>query len=128
MIDRKMLNQISRGIQAAEHVRNVYDTSIRSSSNAVVVQDRVSLLAETLSAVAEYYPGPAGSRLTEALERSNKYCRNYRDVKNHFRSVKSGDADSRDIIKTLKVLSPVLGNRSSTLIDKVLLLIEALNY
>lgn len=127
MVDRKIFNQISRGIMAAEGVRSVYDSNLRSKPELPAVYDRVSVLNSALAAIAEQYQGAGGNRFSEALEKSSKYCTNYRNVKNHFRSIRSGNTDKNDIIKTLKVLSPIFGSRSGATIDKILLILELLD-
>lgn len=126
-MDGKILNQVAKGIQAAERVRGALNAGEASRSRQLAGQERISMLTGTLSAVAEFYPGSSGRQFAEALEKSSIYCGQYRAAKNHFRGMRSGEKGSVDILQTIRVLAPILGSQRSATINKVLMLAEMLN-
>ncbi len=127
MIDKKFLDQVARGIQAAERVRYAYHSSLRAGSGVPGTYDKVTMLNNVLAAITDYCPAGSRTSISEALETSSRYCSNYRNVKNHFRSLQGSKPGGREVANTLKVLSPMLGSRSSSTVDKILLLMEILN-
>jgi hypothetical protein len=90
MLDKKTLDQISRGIRAAERVRNAYRTSPHrgsSSSELSVSRDKSVLLSEVLNALGDFYPNNAKNRLSASLELSSRFLQNYRNIKIYAGSI-----------------------------------------
>lgn len=86
MLDKKTMNQISRGIRAAEQVRNAYRSSPHrgsASDGLSISRDKTVLLSEVLTALAGFYPNSAKNRLSASLELSSRFLRNYRIIKNY---------------------------------------------
>lgn len=86
MLNKKTLNQISRGIRAAEQVRNAYFSSQHRGNGIDGLsgsQDRALLLNDILSVLVNFYPGTARNRLANSLELSSKYLRNYKTLKTY---------------------------------------------
>lgn len=126
MDGRTALEQITRGLQAAGKIRRMIEATPANDRDSSVRPDRLSMIYGTLEAIVQYFPASSKDPFAEALNRSGRYCKTYHDIKHHFRSLGSREKENRDIIETLRVISPVLPTPQKAAAKKVTQILEIL--
>lgn len=124
------IENISNGLLALQKLKQLYnpeDIRDNSESNSQVYPDKLSLLQETLYAVKDFLPEMrASSTVSEAFRQGSRYSSAYREIKHHVREMRSSKADSAHILKSLKLVAPILNNKQRLYMDKVVSLFEVL--
>jgi len=123
----KSLEYVINGIQAAEKIRNTYNTQLRSDSNILVKAAGLPALIEVMQIIAEFSPDIYKKSLGEVARKSNLYGNAYRNIKNHLKTSKSRSLDKDMLINTLDVIKPIMDNRQKVVIDKVLQIFQILD-
>lgn len=123
----KVLEHITKGLQAASKIQKVYNSSLRSNSNTSVRAGNKSMLADIIGIIAEHSPDTHKRTLEEALSRSYQYSEAYSHIKQHLRTVRNQKMNKENFIETLNVVRPILSNRRKALVDKVMKIFEIIN-
>lgn len=120
------LQNITNSINAAARIQKAYKSSMRTGSNTSVMPNRMSVLCEILSTIAESFPTPNRTAMTEAIHKSSQYHDTYRNLKNHILNLKDKRMDRDGFINTLQVLFPLLNASQAANVGKMLKIHEIL--
>ncbi len=120
-------DNIANGFNAANKVRDVYNSSLREEQNLSVRASNVTLLLQMLSAISEYSPEPHREVISRAVDRCNLYNCTYKDLKRHFGSMRGQSPSFRNFTETLGIIRPILDNGNKSVIDKILKIYEILS-
>lgn len=92
--------------------------------SGIVRPDRLTLMHEILSAIGGFLPQSRGGSFSTAFKMGSKYSGAYRDLKSHIRNMGRSKPEMQHVMKTLKLVSPVLDNRQKVFMDKFIKIIE----
>lgn len=127
------IESITNGLLTLQRLKQLYDPAQRDGSGhkeTTLQPDRLALLQGTLNAITDFVPAARGPSFSEAFRMGNHYSTAYRGIKQHFREMgrggKSGDFDAKQLLKTMKVVYPVLGNREKVYLEKVIKIFDVL--
>lgn len=120
------VEKITRGLLVAQKIRQLYGSDAREESGASIRPDRVALLREALQTITEFVPATRGGRFSYAIDRSGRCSAAYREMKGHLRGSRGKKTDMKHVVKTLKVVTPVLDNRQKVYFDKLIKIFEIL--
>ncbi|NLD45721.1 MAG: hypothetical protein GX660_00785 [Clostridiaceae bacterium] len=128
MNNYKKLDYITRGINAANGIRSIKNSTKTETRDTSDKPDTLSMLSQMLDVIAQYYPDDRNQELGDRLHKSTIYGETYRSLKQHVRTLKSSDRMERDdLIKTLKIIKPVVDTRKKQFIEKLVKIHEILN-
>lgn len=96
----------------------------KGNISGTVHPDRLTLMQEILTAIEGFMPQARGNSLGNALRQGSRYSGAYRDLKGHIRNMGRSRPDMQHIMRTLKLVAPVLDNRQKVYIDKFIKIIE----
>lgn len=126
-MDNKLsLEKITKGLQTVERIKQAFGSKPREDSKTSVKPDNLSLVRDTLQMIAEFWPDMRGGLFNEAFQQSNRYSGAYREIKKHFKDMRGQKTDISQVLKTFKVIMPVLDNRQKVNFDKIVKIIEIL--
>jgi hypothetical protein len=127
-MDNKLsLEKITKGLQTAERIKQLFNSKLREDSVSSVKPDSLSVLRDTLQTITEFWPDIRGGSFNRALQQSNKYSGAYREIKSHLKNVRGQKFDINQLMNTFKVIMPVLDNRQKVPFDKIMKIIQVLN-
>jgi hypothetical protein len=121
------IEKITKGLQAAERIKQLFNSKLREDAESSVKPDSLSVLRDTLQTVMEFWPDIRGGSFNRALQQSNKYSSAYREIKSHLKTVRGKKPDMNHIMNTFKVILPVLDNRQKVPFDKIIKILQILN-
>lgn len=116
----KKLEYITNGIRAANKINEIYNSRIQARDGSGIMPSRLSMLNEILKTIAQYYPGPHGSLLSNAVIKSTEYSEAYKNVKHQINMARNNGIDADMVINTLKYIRPLLRGQHMHTIDKVI--------
>jgi len=129
MESKLSIENISNGLLILQKLKQLYKPANRleGSENISHVQlDKMSLLQETLTAIADFLPDSRGSSYSEAFKQGNRYSSAYREIKHHVRDTSGNRLDSTQILKSLKLVAPILNTKQQVYMDKVVKIFDIL--
>lgn len=117
------IENITNGLLTLQKVRQLYQRQTRAEGEDTyeyVQPDRLSLMQEILSTVSSFIPQTRGASYSTAFNQGNRYSSAYRGLKQHIRGLNRNMPDQDQILKTVKLLLPILDNRQRVTVDKIL--------
>lgn len=114
-----ILQQITNGLQAASKIKSVSRRSLSNDGGTTVMPGNVRRLNEMLQIIAEHSPDSHKMILGDTLQKSSQYYKVYRDLKQHFKSVRGQRMNMDILLKTLAAMRPSLSHDSKAMIDKI---------
>lgn len=123
------IENITNGLITLQKVRQLYQKQTRAEEDAqeYVQPDRLSLMQEILSTVGNFMPQTRGMSYSSAFNQGNRYSNAYRELKQHIRGLnRNRDLDQNQILKTIKLLIPILDNKQRVTVDKILKIADIL--
>lgn len=120
------LENITKGLIAAEKIRDMFGKNLREEDGVAVKQDRLAAVHDTFELLSEFLPAMRGGAFTDALQKSSSYSRAYREIKRHVRETGQSKADFAKVVKSIKLVAPVLGNHQRMYADKIAKIIDIL--
>lgn len=128
MNNYKKLDYITRGINAANSIRSIKNSAVTDTMERSEKPDTLSMLSQMLDVIAQYYPNDRDQTIGDRLHKSTIYGETYRSLKQHVRTLKSNNRIERDdLIKTLKIIKPVVNTKKKQFIEKLVKIHEILN-
>ncbi len=129
MMGNLPIENITNGLLTLQKVRQLYQKQTREEGEDAyeyVQPDRLSLLQEILSTVANLMPQTRGISYSTAFSQCNRYSGAYRELKQHIRGLNRNKPDQNQIIKTMKLIIPILDNKQRVTVDKILKIADIL--
>lgn len=124
------IESITNGLLTLQKVRQLYRRQTRAEgedSHEYVQPDRLSLMQEILSTVVNFIPQTRGASYSTAFNQGNRYSSAYRELKQHIRGLnRNREPDRNQILKTVKLLIPILDSRQRVTVDKILKIADIL--
>lgn len=123
------LENITNGLLALQRLKQLYSPPQRDEDGqdgSYLQPDRLTLLQDTLSAIANFMPATRGGSFSEAFRLGSHYSSTYKGIKQHVRNMNGSSFDLPQILKTLKIIAPVFSSRQKVHMDKVIRIIDIL--
>lgn len=122
------LDHITNSLLTLQKLKKLYSSSARQedSIDDDIQLDKLSLFRETLTAVAGFLPETRGSSISEAFRQGSHYCGAYRGMKQQVREINGNRLDSTQLLKSLRLVIPVLSNKQRLYMDKVVKIFDIL--
>ena len=123
------LEDITNGLLTIQKVKQLYSNSQRTSDDGpeqTVLPDRLSLMREILTAISRFVPQTRDGTFSAAFEQGIRYSRAYRELKRHVGNMHRNSPGQDDVLKLLKLLTPVLNMRQRVYVDKAVNIIDIL--
>ncbi len=123
------IESITNGLLTLQKVRQLYQKQTRAEGEDTyeyVQPDRLSLMQEILSTVSNLIPQTRGVSYSTAFSQGNRYSSAYRGLKQHIRGLNRNTPDQNQILKTLRLVIPILDNRQKVTVDKILKIADIL--
>lgn len=123
------IENITNGLLTLQKVRQLYQRQTRAEGEDAyeyVQPDRLSLMQEILSTVTNLIPQTRGVSYSTAFSQGNRYSSAYRGLKQHIRGLNRNNPDQNQILKTVKLVLPILDNRQKVTLDKILKIVDIL--
>lgn len=126
----KQLNieSITDGLITLRKLKQLYTPDNRSDSDNIgnVRPDKLSLMQEIITAIGNFLPQAREDSFSNAINQGNRYGRVYRELKRHLKSMDRNIPESSNILKTLKLIFPLLDSRHKVYLDKAVKIIDIL--
>ena len=94
------------------------------SSTGTVHPDRLTLMYEIFTVIENFLPQARGGSFGLAFQQGSRYSGAYRELKSHIRTMGRSKPEMQHVMKTLRLVVPVLGNRQKVYLDKFIKIIE----
>ena len=123
------LDHITSSLLTLQKLKKLYSSTARQEDgiDADDIQlDKLSLFRDTLTAVAGFLPETRGSSVSEAFRQGSHYCGAYRSMKQQVREINGNRLDSAQVLKSLRLVTPVLSNKQRLYMDKVVRIFDIL--
>lgn len=120
------LEKITKGLVAAEKIRDMLGKNLREEGEAAVKQDNLATVHDTFELLSEFVPAMRGGAFADALQQSSSYSKTYREIKRHVRETGRSKADLSKVAKSIRLVAPVLGNRQKLYFDKIIKIMDIL--
>lgn len=123
------LENITNGLLTLQRLKQLYSSTQRGEdgqNESYLQPDKLTLLQDTLSAIANLMPATRGGSFSEAFRLGSHYSSTYRGIKQHVRSLSGNSFDMTQILKTLKIIAPVFSSRQKVYMDKVIRIFDVL--
>jgi len=123
------LEDITNGLLTIQKVKQLYSNSQRNADDGpeqTVLPDRLSLMREILTAISRFIPQTRDGTFSAAFEQGIRYSRAYRELKRHVGNMHRNSPAGDDVLKLLKLLTPVLNMRQRVYVDKAVNIIDIL--
>jgi hypothetical protein len=127
MAGKLTLEQLTKGFQAAEKMKQIYSLKDREDSKVLVLNGSLTVLKEALQIIAEYFPNARGGSFHYALKKSTQYSKAYKEIKQHLRDSHGRKTDINHVLKSLKVVIPVLDTKKRVYFEKILKIFDVIN-
>ncbi len=129
MESRINLENITNGLLVLQRLKQLYAPPLRDEegqNDTYLQPDRLTLLQDTLSAIANLMPPTRGSTFNEAFRLGSHYSSTYRGIKQHVSTMSGSAFDMPQLLKTLKIIAPVFSSRQKVYMDKVIRIVDVL--
>ena len=123
------LEDITNGLLTIQKVKQLYSNSQRNADDGpeqTVLPDRLSLMREILTTISRFIPQTRDGTFSAAFEQGIRYSRAYRELKRHVGNMHRNSPAGDDVLKLLKLLTPVLNMRQRVYVDKAVNIIDIL--
>ena len=123
------LENITTALLSLQRLKQLYSPPQRDEGDQAennLQPDRLTLLQDTLSAIANFMPDTRGGSFSEAFRLGSHYSGTYRGIKQHVRNISGSRFDMPQLLSTLKVIAPVFSNRQKVYMDKVIRIFDVL--
>ena len=94
------------------------------NSAGTVYPDRLTLMQEIFKVIEGFMPQTRGGTFGLAFRQGSRYSGAYRDLKSHIRNMGRSKPEMQHVMKTLKLVAPVLDNRQKVYMDKFIKIID----
>jgi hypothetical protein len=111
-------------MQKLKQLRSPAQRDENGSSTGTVHPDRLTLICEILSVVGNFIPQTRGGSFGLAFKQGSRYSGAYRELKGHIRTMGRSKPEMQHVMKTLKLVVPVLEYRQKVYLDKFIKIIE----
>ncbi|MDP4182800.1 MAG: hypothetical protein Q8942_17150 [Bacillota bacterium] len=118
----KTLESMSNALAAANKILDLKNSSLHNdlSSNTRSTRNiQFNTLCEMLNTLASYSPPKYKDVISNSVAISSRYRDTYKKLQQHKNSRSNEKIDSREILKTLEILKPVLPNQHKTVVEKI---------
>lgn len=129
----RYLDNLTNMLNTVAKLKGTYSRSNTGDSILSSGAGRREMLTEMLRVVSEHSPENHKRLMGDTLEKSRKYCDAYKCIKEHFRDVRKQSrsngslvVEKDNLLKTLRVMKPVLDTRRAEAIEKVMKIYEVL--
>lgn len=129
MESRLNIESVTNGLLTVQKLKQLYKPAKRQEDGEDITNvrpDKLSLLQDTLTAIKDFLPETRDSSFSEAFRQGSHYSRAYREIKHHVRDIGGNRTDMAQILKTLKLVIPILDNRQKIYMDKVVKIFDIL--
>ena len=123
------LENITNALLSLQRLKQLYSPPQRDEdgqNESYLQPDRLTLLQDTLSSIANFMPATRGGSFGEAFRLGSHYSSTYRGIKQHVRNMSGRSFDMSQILETLKIIAPVFSNRQKVYMDKVIRIFDVL--
>lgn len=123
------LEDITNGLLTIRKVKQLYSNSQRNADDGpeqTVLPDRLSLMREILTTISRFIPQTRDGTFSAAFEQGIRFSSAYRELKRHVGSMHRNRPEHEDVLKFLKLLTPVLDMRQKVYVDKAVNIIDIL--
>jgi hypothetical protein len=121
------IEAITNGLLTLQKIRDLYKKDQRTAEDGTEIHpDRLMLMRETLSAVAELMPRTRSGLYSSAFDQGTRFSSAYRELKHHVGGMSRGTPAQEDIFRTFKLILPVLDYKHRIYMDKVVRIIDIL--
>lgn len=123
------IENVTNGLLTIQKLKQLYKPAKRQEDDedlSNVQLDRLFALQETLTAVSGFLPETRGTSFSEAFKQGNRYSSAYRGIKQQVRNMDGNRVDSAQILKSLKLVTPILSSRHRLYMDKVVKIFDIL--
>ena len=111
-------------LQKLKQLRSPDQRDENGSSAGTVHPDRLALMYEILSVIEGFIPQTRGGSFGLAFKQGSRYSGAYRELKSHMRSMGRSKPEMQHVMKTLRLVVPVLDNRQKVYLDKFIKIME----
>ncbi|HEX2944726.1 MAG TPA: hypothetical protein VHT96_02085 [Clostridia bacterium] len=121
------IENITNSLLVLQKIKQLRSSAQRGENAGVegaVHPDRLSLMLEILSVIEGFLPQTRGGSLALALRQGTRYSGAYRELKGHIRNISRSKLEMQHVMKTLKLVVPVLDNRQRVYLDKFIKIVE----
>lgn len=129
MENKLSIENISNGLRVLQKLKQLYKPEDRQESgeNQTYVQpDRLSLLQETIMSISDFFPAVRGGAYSEAFKQGSRYSSAYHEIKRHIRKTNGSRLDTAQVIRSLKLVVPILNNSQQVYVDKIVKIFDIL--
>ena len=129
MESRLNIENVTNGLLTVQRLKQLYQPENRhegAEDSRNVQPDRLSLLLDTITAISDFLPETRDNSFSEAFRQGSHFSSAYREIKHHVRDMSSNKTDMNQIIKTLKLIAPILETRQKIYMDKVVKIFDIL--
>jgi len=111
-------------LQKLKQMHNPAQRDENGSSTGTIHPDRLALMYEIFSVIESFIPQTRNGSFGLAFKQGSRYSGAYRELKSHIRSMGRSKPEMQHMMKTLKLVVPVLDNRQKLYLDKFIKIIE----
>lgn len=126
---RLSIDNITNGLLTIQKLKQMYRPAKRQEDGEdsnYVSPDKLTLLQDTLTAITDFLPETRGSSFSEAFRLGSHYSSAYRRIKQHVRDIDGNRLDTAQVLKGLKLVTPVLSNKQRLYMDKIVKIFDIL--
>lgn len=129
-MDSKLnIESVTNGLLTFQRLKQLYQPAREGSEEKLperITPDKLSLLMDTLTAVSDLIPVTRGPSFGEAFRLGSHYSGQYREMKRHVAGMSGGNIDRTNILKGLKLITPMLGNKQKSYMNKIVKIFDIL--
>lgn len=100
------------------------DENGSESGVGTVHPDRLTLMHEIFTVIENFLPLTRGGSFGLAFQQGSRYSGAYRELKSHIRTMGRSKPEMQHVMKTLRLVVPVLDNRQKVYLDKFIKIVE----
>jgi hypothetical protein len=121
------LENITKGLLAIGKIKDMLESNLREDGDVAIKQDKLTAVQETLLLLGDFLPKMRSGSFSEALSKSSRYSRAYREIKGHIRNTRNTKTNFNKVAKAIKAVAPILDNRQKVYFDKLIKIMDILN-
>lgn len=129
MKSRLSIENVTNGLLTLQKLTQLYKPERRRDENeglSYVRQDKLLLLQETLTSITDFLPETRGDTFDKAFSLGCNYCSAYRGIKQHVRDMDGNRFNSAHVLKSLKLVVPMLNSKHRLYMDKAVKIFDIL--
>ncbi len=111
-------------MQKLKQLHNPAQRDENRSGAGAVHPDRLTLMHEILTVIENFLPLARGGSFGLAFQQGSRYSGAYRELKGHIRTMGRSKPEMQYVMKTLRLVVPVLDNRQKVYLDKFIKIVE----